>query len=50
MGEMLLAPEREAVKQRAFSYAAQGVSILPSALGDLAGVMGMVALIEEPQM
>ncbi len=40
MGEMLLNPAREVVRQRAFSLPTASVSIVLSHLGDDAGVIG----------
>jgi len=39
-GELLLAPARAVVRERAFSLAAQAVRIVPAQLGDETGVLG----------
>ncbi len=40
MGDLLLEPARQVVKERAFQLAAQAVRIVPSQLGDNAAVLG----------
>ncbi|MFC1993027.1 ROK family protein [Chloroflexota bacterium] len=40
MGDLLLEPARQVVKERAFQISAQAVRILPSQLGDDAGLIG----------
>jgi len=44
-GEILLAPLREAVRQRTIPSAAEDVEIVPTALGDRAEMLGAVALV-----
>ena len=41
MGELLLAPARQVVEERAFKLPAQAVRIVPAHLGDEAGVLGV---------
>jgi glucokinase len=43
MGELLLKPARQVVKERAFPLSAQAVRIVPAQLGDNAGVLGAAA-------
>ena len=43
MGDLLLEPAREVVRERAFSLSAQMVRIVPAQLGDDAGVLGAAA-------
>jgi glucokinase len=45
MGDMLLNPARQVVKERAFELPARGVRIVPSPLGNDAGVLGAAALV-----
>jgi glucokinase len=40
MGDLLLAPARQVVQERAFQLSAQAVRIVPAQLGDEAGVLG----------
>jgi len=40
MGDLLLNPARQVVRERAFSLSAQAVRIVPAQLGDDAGVLG----------
>jgi glucokinase len=40
MGDLLLEPARQVVRERAFSLLAQAVRIVPAELGDDAGVCG----------
>jgi len=40
MGDLLLEPARQVVKERAFRLSAQAVRIVPAQLGDDAGVLG----------
>jgi len=40
MGDLLLAPARQAVEERAFQLPAQAVRIVPAQLGDSAGLLG----------
>jgi len=40
MGELLLNPARQVVRERAFQLPAQAVQIVPAQLGDGAGVLG----------
>ena len=40
MGDLLLAPARQVVQERAFQLPAQAVRIVPAQLGDDAGVLG----------
>ena len=47
MGELLLAPAREVVRERAFELAARAVRIEMARLGADAGVLGAVALVLE---
>ncbi len=44
-GELLLAPVRQAVRERAFERPAEAVRIVPSALGDDVGVVGAAAVV-----
>ena len=43
MGELLFAPARQVVLERAFQLSAQAVRIVPAQLGDDAGVLGAAA-------
>ena len=43
MGDLLLAPARQTVQERAFQISAQAVRIVPAQLGDDAGVFGAAA-------
>jgi glucokinase len=45
LGDMLLEPARRVVRERAFQLAAQSVSIIPSQLGDNAGVIGAAMFV-----
>jgi glucokinase len=45
LGDMLLEPARRVVRERAFQLAAQSVSIVPSQLGDNAGVIGAAMFV-----
>ena len=40
MGDLLLKPASQVVKERAFQLSAQAVRIVPAQLGDNAGVLG----------
>ena len=40
MGDLLLNPARQVVRERAFPLSAQAVQIVPAQLGDDAGVLG----------
>ena len=40
MGDLLLAPARQVVNERAYQISAQAVRIVPSRLGDDAGIIG----------
>jgi len=44
-GELLLAPVRQAVRERAFERPAEAVRIVPVALGDDVGVVGVAAVV-----
>jgi len=46
MGDLLLIPVRKAVAERAFQLPAQRVSIVPSQLGENAGLLGAVAFAQ----
>jgi len=43
LGDFLLAPARQVVRERAFQLSAQAVRIVPAELGDNAGVLGAAA-------
>ncbi len=43
MGDLLLDPAKQVVKERAFQLPAQAVSIVPAQLGNDAGVLGAAA-------
>ncbi|MBA7689700.1 hypothetical protein ES703_98209 [subsurface metagenome] len=43
MGDLLLNPARQVVKERAFQISAQAVRIVPAQLGDDGGVLGAAA-------
>ena len=45
MGEMLLGPARQVVREKAFKLPAQSVSIVTSELGDEAGVIGAAMFV-----
>jgi glucokinase len=45
LGDMLLEPAKRVVKERAFKLPAQSVSIVPSQLGDDAGVIGAALFV-----
>jgi glucokinase len=47
MGELLLAPARAAMKERAYSLAVHDVPVVRAALGDMAGVLGMASHVLE---
>jgi glucokinase len=47
MGDMLLDPAREVVRERAFRLPAEAVRIIISELGDDAGVLGAAAFVRE---
>jgi glucokinase len=47
MGELLLGPVRHQVLRRAFGLSAQGVSIVPSKLGDDAGLIGAALFAQQ---
>lgn len=49
MGERLLGPAREAMRERAFPLPAQTVRIEPATLGDDVGALGGVALVLQAQ-
>ncbi len=44
MGDLLLNPARQVVRERAFALSAQAVQIVPAQLGDDAGVLGAAVL------
>jgi glucokinase len=45
LGDMLLEPARQVVRERAFQLSAQTVNIVPSQLGDNAGVIGAAMFV-----
>jgi glucokinase len=47
MGELLLAPARAAMKERAYALAVHDVRVVEAALGDMAGVLGMASSVLE---
>ncbi|MEE9202256.1 MAG: ROK family protein [Dehalococcoidia bacterium] len=47
MGELLLAPVRAAMKERAYSLTVRDVRLVLAALGDMAGVLGMASYVLE---
>lgn len=47
MGDLLLGPARQVVKERAFSLPARAVRIVPARLGDSAGVLGAAVFARE---
>ena len=44
MGDLLLNPAKQVVRERAFRLSAQAVQIVPAQLGDDAGVLGAAVL------
>ncbi len=49
MGDLLLNPARQVVRERAFSLSAQAVRIVPAQLGDDAGVLGAAIFAFQPE-
>jgi glucokinase len=47
MGELLLAPARVAMRERAYSLAVHEVRLVTGSLGDMAGVLGMASYVLE---
>lgn len=47
MGELLLAPARAVMQERAFTFAVEGVKLVTASLGDMGGVMGMASYVIE---
>lgn len=47
MGELLLAPARAVMQERAFAFAVEGVKLVTASLGDMGGVMGMASYVIE---
>jgi len=47
MGDLLLNPARQVVKERAFQLSAQAVRIVPAQLGEDAGVLGAAIFAAE---
>ncbi len=50
MGDLLLAPARQVVQERAFRVSAQAVRIVPAQLGDDAGVLGAAAFAFQQEL
>ncbi len=48
MGNLLLNPARQVVRERAFSLSAQAVCVVPAQLGDDAGVLGAAVFASTP--
>jgi glucokinase len=49
MGDLLLEPARQVVRERAFPLLAQAVRIVPAKLGDDAGVFGAAVFAFQPR-
>jgi hypothetical protein len=47
MGDLILEPAREVVRQRCFALSQEGLSIVAGVLGDRAGALGAIVALGE---